>query len=101
MQTMQEKSRLIPCYAGISNLVVTESGDVYPCEIRSDSFGNIRDFDYRLDSVLKTTRAQNILTSIKNKQCYCTHECNFMTNILLNPRMYANLLHEYIHIKSA
>ncbi|WP_455211974.1 SPASM domain-containing protein, partial [Kaarinaea lacus] len=101
LQTMEEKSQLIPCYAGVSNIVVTESGEVYPCEIRNDSFGNLRDYDYRLERVLKTPQARKTLNSIKNKQCYCTHECNFMTNILLNPKMYPNLLNEYRHIKSA
>jgi radical SAM protein with 4Fe4S-binding SPASM domain len=101
LQTMQQNTRQIPCYAGMTNIVVTESGDVYPCEIRSDSFGNIRDFDYRIEPLLKTSRAQNILNSIKQNQCHCTHECNFLTNILLNPRMYPNLLNEYLHIKSA
>jgi radical SAM protein with 4Fe4S-binding SPASM domain len=101
LQTMQQNSRQISCYAGLSNIVVTESGDVYPCEIRSDSFGNIRDFDYRIERLLKTSRARNILDSIKQKQCHCTHECNFMTNILLNPKMYPDLLNEYRKIKSA
>jgi radical SAM protein with 4Fe4S-binding SPASM domain len=101
LKTMEKKTRLLPCYAGISNIVVTETGDVYPCEIRSDSFGNVRDFDCRLNRVLQTPRAREVLDSIKNKQCYCTHECNYMTNILFNPKMYPRLLNEYIHIKSA
>jgi len=100
LQTVQEKSRLIRCYAGVSNIVLTENGDVYACEIRTDSFGNIRDYDYRMEQVLKTPRARAVLNSIKNNQCYCTHECNFMTNILLNPKMYPNLLNEYMRIKS-
>jgi radical SAM protein with 4Fe4S-binding SPASM domain len=101
LQTMQQNTRQIPCYAGMTNIVVTEAGEVYPCEIRSDSFGNIRDFDYRMERLLNTARAQNILNSINQKQCHCTHECNFMTNILLNPKMYPSLLNEYLHIKNA
>lgn len=100
-QTMQEQERLIPCYAGTTNLVVTESGDVYPCEIRSDSFGNLREHDYNLGQVLKSQAAQMILKSIKANQCYCTHECNFMTNILLNPKMYPSLINEYLKIETA
>lgn len=101
LQTMQNNTRQIPCYAGITNIVITESGDVYPCEIRSDSFGNIRDFDYCMERLLNTSQTQNILNSIKRKQCHCTHECNFMTNILLNPRMYPSLLNEYLQLFSS
>lgn len=100
-RTMQEKERLIPCYAGTTNLVVSETGDVYPCEIRSDSFGNVRDHDYDLGQVIKSQAAQKIMDSIKRKQCYCTHECNFMTNILLNPKLYPSLINEYLKIKTA
>ncbi len=101
LRTARSQSRQVPCYAGVMNLVLSESGDVYPCEIRSDSFGNIRDFDYRMDRVLKTSRALEILDSIKAGQCHCTHECNFMTNILFNPKLYPSLLREYLQIKSA
>lgn len=101
LQTMRENTRQIPCYAGTTNIVITESGDVYPCEIRSDSLGNIREFKYSIYRLLKTPRARNILNSIKQNQCHCTHECNLMTNILLNPKMYPDLFSEYMHIKSA
>ena len=33
-----------------------------------------------------------------NKNCYCTHECYFMTNILFNPRLYPALAREYIQL---
>ena len=33
-----------------------------------------------------------------DKNCYCTHECYFMTNILFNPRLYPALAREYIQL---
>lgn len=95
--TCGEKS--IPCYAGNLNLVLTESGEVYPCEILPHSFGNVRDYDYNLARVARTNNANQIKKTISNRNHYCrscTHECNYMMNILFNPAMYPALLREYI-----
>ena len=97
-QTALKKRRLIPCYAGRLNLVLTETGDVYPCEILSSKLGNIRDFDYDAGKVLRSEKARKVIHSIMNDQCYCTHECYFMTNILFNPRLYPSLIKEYSQI---
>ena len=100
LKTVQQRRRQIPCYAGTTNLVISESGEVYPCEIRTESFGNLRNYDYNLQQVLNTPAGEHIMSSIKNNQCHCTHECNFMTNILLNPRLYPKLMEEYMQIKT-
>ncbi|GMQ91828.1 MAG: radical SAM protein [Gammaproteobacteria bacterium] len=98
-QTMLSHERQIPCYAGRLNLVLTESGDVYPCEILSTSFGNIREYGYDLKKIIHSERARSILESIHQNHCYCTHECNFITNILFNPRLYPILAKEYVQIQ--
>lgn len=97
--TMKEDRRLIPCYAGRLNLVLSESGEVYPCEILSGSFGNVRDHDYDLGKVVGTDKAKGIIRSIRNRECHCTHECYFMTNILFNPALYPELLKEYVQVR--
>jgi radical SAM protein with 4Fe4S-binding SPASM domain len=97
-QTVKEQRRLIPCYAGRLNLVLTEKGDVYPCEILSGRLGNIRGMDYDIMRVVQAEKARSILGSIKEGKCFCTHECYFMTNILFNPRMYPGLFEEYLHL---
>lgn len=98
-QTMREKKRIIPCYAGRLNIVLTESGEVFPCEILTSSFGNIRDRDYDITKVLASEEARRVTGSIMNRSCYCTHECYFMTNILFNPRLYPALLREYLQLR--
>lgn len=97
-QTVHEKKRLVPCYAGRLNLVLTENGYVYPCEILTKSFGNVRDYDYDIGKVIQSKEAQAIMRSIGSENCYCTHECYFMTNILFNPRLYPRLAREYINL---
>ena len=97
-QTTTEKRRLIPCYAGRLNMVLTETGEVYPCELLATPFGNIRDHAYNMTKMLRSEKAKSVIRSIINKQCYCTHECYFMTNILFNPSLYPALAREYLQV---
>ena len=97
-RTMQEERRLIPCYAGRLNVVLTENGEVFPCEILTSSLGNMRDHDYDITKVLASGKARRAVGSITDNGCYCTHECYFLTNILFNPRLYPSLLREYLQL---
>lgn len=99
-QTALSKRRLIPCYAGRLNLVLTESGDMFPCESFADSMkmGNVRDSAYDIRSILQTEQAGKVLASIRDQGCYCTHECYFITNILFNPALYPALLKEFAQL---
>lgn len=97
-QTLIHKRRLIPCYAGRLNIVLTESGDVYPCESFNMRLGNIRDNKYNLKGLLRTIDARRVISSIQDGKCYCTHECYMMTNILFNPFMYPALIRHYLKI---
>ncbi len=97
-KTVAEQRRLIPCYAGRLNLVITENGDVYPCEILMESFGNIIDYNYDIRKIIRSEKAGKVISSIVNNKCFCTHECYFMTNILFNPKLYAKLAKEYMQL---
>jgi MoaA/NifB/PqqE/SkfB family radical SAM enzyme len=98
-RTFCEQKRLIPCYAGTLNLVLRENGEVYPCEILGRSFGNVRAYGYNIPKLLQSDRAKAVVNAIRDGQCYCTHECYFMTNILFNPKLYPALAREYLHIR--
>jgi radical SAM protein with 4Fe4S-binding SPASM domain len=97
-RTVVDNKHVIPCYAGKLNLVLTESGDVYPCESFTMKLGNIRDNGYSMKRVAESRRAQNIIHSIQADKCFCTHECYLMTNILFNPRLYPQLAKEYLKL---
>jgi radical SAM protein with 4Fe4S-binding SPASM domain len=98
-ETSCQQQALIPCFAGRLNLVLGETGDLYPCETFTNTFlfGNVRENGYNIGNMLKSERARDILTTIK-KGCYCTHECYMMTNILFNPTQYPALLKEYLQL---
>jgi radical SAM protein with 4Fe4S-binding SPASM domain len=92
--------RTSPCYAGKLNLVLTETGDLYPCEDFSGKMkiGNLREAEYDLQQLLESDQGQKILKFIDDKECCCTHECYIMTNILFNPGFYPALLKEYLQL---
>ena len=98
-RTAREHRRIVPCYAGRLNLVLSEAGEVYPCELLTDSFGNVRDHGYDIRKVGGSKKARGVIASIRNDRCHCTHECYFMTNILFNPRLYPSLMKEYLLLR--
>ena len=99
-RTLLEQKRLIACYAGRLNIVLTENGDVYPCEILTEILGNVKDYKYNIKKILRSEKARKVLTAIQDKKCFCTHECYFITNILFNPKLYPALAKEYLQLKS-
>ncbi|TAN45333.1 MAG: radical SAM protein [Nitrospirae bacterium] len=97
--TAVQAKRLIPCYAGRLNLVLTETGDVYPCEAFDRKLGNVREAGYDIKTILKADKTLAAIKAIADSGCHCTHECYFMTNILFNPGQYPSLLKEYLRLR--
>jgi len=89
VRTLQERRQVIPCLAGASHLVVWPEGDVSSCELLPP-IGNIR--EKNIDELLKGVEMRERLSSIRRGDCYCTHDCNMIENILLNPKSYLRLL---------
>lgn len=89
LRMLEEKKQIMPCLAGSAALVVYSNGEVSPCELLPP-VGNIR--PEGLDSVIRSLSFKHSLDKIKNKKCYCTHNCNMTENILFNPQNYMRLL---------
>jgi MoaA/NifB/PqqE/SkfB family radical SAM enzyme len=81
----------LSCHAGRLSVVLSETGEVFPCEMIDKSFGNLRDYGYNLRRVLATENARDGLRRI-DAACACTHECALMLNILFSPAAYPRLL---------
>lgn len=84
------------CLAGILGGVIYENGDVSPCEILSESFGNIRDYDYDLKKIWFCEKANKIRKKIKKERCSCTHECFQNINTVFHIKTIPKLLTETI-----
>ncbi len=97
-ETETQKKKLIDCYAGRLNLVLTETGDLYPCESFRMKMGNVRDNEYNIKEMMRSRQVRDIQSSIRENGCYCSHECYLMTNILFSIRMYPQLINKYLQL---
>jgi radical SAM protein with 4Fe4S-binding SPASM domain len=72
------------CYAGILGGVIREDGEIFPCELLEESFGNIKEYDYDLKKIWNSEKARLVKMKIKRDKCVCTHECFQNLNALFN-----------------
>jgi radical SAM protein with 4Fe4S-binding SPASM domain len=98
-RTITGGGRVLPCRAGRLNIVMTEDGELYPCESFREAhrLGNIRTSGYDIRRLLKDGKNARVISDIR-KSCFCTHECYMMTNILFNPLTYPSLLRETLRL---
>jgi len=80
------------CAAGRSGIVLTESGELWPCEPLRRSFGNIRTAGYRVAPLLRSREARELMKTIGGGECRCVWECQLRASLLYQPRFYPALL---------
>ena len=81
-----QQTQVIPCFAGILSAQVSPNGDVWPCCIRGDSMGNLRQNNYDFKKVWTSGQAKHIRKSIKNKECHCPLANASYTNMLASTK---------------
>jgi len=89
LQTIQSKTQVIPCQAGWSHAVVMGNGDVSSCEMLPP-IGNVKEASWK--KVWQSHELNKQRQSIKNKECFCTHNCAMLTSILFRPQSLARLV---------
>ncbi len=97
-KTNTENKKQMDCFAGKLNVVLSESGDVYPCESFALRLGNVKECNYDMNTLLGSDHSKELIRTIRQTGCFCSHECYVMTNILFNPRLYGKLLQEYMQV---
>ena len=88
----KENRYVLPCLAGNISCVITETGDLYPCEILNRKIGNLREAGYDFGKLYYSKNAEGIRQFIKDTKCYCTFECAITTNILFNIKQLIKML---------
>lgn len=97
IKTLKEKRMILPCLAGKKSIVISEQGEVYPCELLNKSFGNIKNYNYDIKKIMNTERYREINKFIKDKKCYCTFECILPLNIIYSLRGLFYLFKKYLN----
>lgn len=86
-----ENKYVTPCLAGKISAVLSETGDLYPCEMLDKKIGNIRDAGYDFKKLWNSAQAEIIRHYIRKSKCRCTYECAISSNILFNVRQLAKI----------
>lgn len=95
-EILKKKTQVIPCYAGAASGQISADGEVWPCCVRADNMGNLRDNDYDFKKIWLSKKADEIRKSIKNKECYCPLASASYTNMLMDSRTLAKISLEII-----
>jgi MoaA/NifB/PqqE/SkfB family radical SAM enzyme len=72
------------CLAGEREFVMSETGDIFGCELIEERIANVREMDYAYPKVLAAADA--FVAAKRARLCRCTHECNTRTKILFDRR---------------
>lgn len=87
------KGYQIPCFAGQLNAVIYSNGDVYPCEmLTKQKIGNLREVNFDFQKLWRSKKLKKIIKEIKEKKCFCTHECHLPINIIYSPKYILKIL---------
>ena len=87
------------CQAGTLTAIISEEGEVRPCEILDTSFGNLRDYNYQLDKIWKNQSARLHRDTIKREKCFCTFETTVRTTMVFQPKWIMKTLLQQIQSK--
>tara|TARA_B100000315_G_scaffold260428_2_gene321730 strand:- start:5513 stop:6598 length:1086 start_codon:yes stop_codon:yes gene_type:complete len=101
MSTVFHDEFVTPCVAGRKLVVLSETGEVLPCEILGKSFGNVRDYDYDIKTLLKRTNNQEFVKWVVDSKCKCSFECALAANVLWNfsaqPKLVKSTINNILH----
>jgi MoaA/NifB/PqqE/SkfB family radical SAM enzyme len=84
LRLLIDKKRLrgLGCYSGYTSLVIDPYGEVRPCILVADSFGNIR--RESLPELLSSPRAASLRKKIKSCTCWC--QCEVSASAVVDPQ---------------
>ena len=99
VESYEKQKMIIPCTAGKKMIIISEEGDVYPCEILSMKMGNLRKSNYNINKVLNSKKAKKVLDYIKETKCYCTFECAIQNSLVYDIKKHPKIFKKLIKMK--
>jgi|ERR1700687_1406302 len=79
---LDEKDQVIDCYAGWVSAQIYADGTVWPCCVRADNLGNLRNHDYDFKEIWFGEKIKEVRRSIAAKECHCPLANASYTNML-------------------
>ena len=96
MRTVFDDEFVNPCVGGSKLVVMSETGEVFPCEILGKGMGNIRDHGYDVHALLARPENRDLSRWITESKCKCSFECALAANVIWNFSSYPRLLRSAI-----
>ena len=81
-QILEDETQVIPCYAGWASAQIFVDGTVWPCCVRADNLGNLRDFGYEFSPIWFGEKTKRVRRSIAARECHCPLANTSYTNML-------------------
>lgn len=81
---LDEKNQVIDCYAGWASAQIYADGTVWPCCVRADKLGNLRNHNYDFKEIWFGEKIREVRRSIAAKECHCPLANASYTNMLHN-----------------
>jgi MoaA/NifB/PqqE/SkfB family radical SAM enzyme len=82
VESLKQKTQIIPCRAGLISAVVYANGDVSVCELHKP-LGNLRQKSFR--EIWFSPEAAELRRRIAAKECWCTTEVFLWSSIVYQP----------------
>lgn len=98
-RTRKSNKMLFRCIAGKKLIIMSEEGNIYPCELLDKKIGNIRDYEYDIGKLLTSENSKRVRRFIKEKKCFCTWECGIMNSLFFNPKFYPKIVKKALTFK--
>lgn len=81
---LDEEDQVIDCYAGWASAQIYADGTVWPCCVRADNLGNLRDHNYDFKEIWFGEAIKEVRRSIAAKECHCPLANASYTNMLID-----------------
>lgn len=88
-ETLEKKTQVIPCLAGLAHMVINADGSVSSCELLP-AVGHLENQSWA--EILQSREYLQQQYSIRQKECFCTHNCAMLDSVLFNPGSLPKLL---------
>ncbi len=102
-KVLEDMSRVVsgkrlssPCVAARRILFMDEQGDVYPCVLRQERLGAMRDMGYDIQTILRVAQG-TIASDMSVDPCAsCIWDCGIFYNILYDPLKYPGIIQKML-----
>lgn len=81
---MEAQDQVIDCQAGWASAQIYADGSVWPCCVRADNLGNLRDHNYDFKQIWFGEAIKEVRRSIAAKECHCPLANASYTNMLMD-----------------